>query len=269
MYNRDRDREEYERWHRYGRERGWVEKSRDEIASWFGDEEAERRRRMDRMEHDRERSSENLGDRYSERYSSRDIAQGHERFGSWPESSQYQQYRRNNEYGNRQPMQDRFPASDRFSGRNFDDHELRPYEGNWGTTRGRESEFTTGSGSYLAPWATSQSSLREMRGRRGPRNYKRSDERISDDIHEKIDRHLDVDAREVIIEVKDGDVTIRGTVFSRADKRLVEEMAEDVFGVKNVQNMLRVNREEAIPGESTSSLSGNSTSTDSRLTGKR
>lgn len=266
MYNRDRDREEYERWHRYGRERGWVEKSRDEIASWFGDEEAERRRRMDKLEQDRERSTERLTDRYNERYGAQDIQQGYERFGTRPEFSQYQQYRRDAEYGNRQAMQDRFPSSDRFSGRNYDDHELRPYEGNWGSTRGRESEFTTGGGSYLAPWAQSQSSLREMRGRRGPRNYKRSDERISDDIHEKIDRHLDVDAREVIIEVKDGDVTIRGTVFSRADKRLVEEMAEDVFGVKNVQNMLRVNREEAIPGESLGTRTSNSSVGGNRLT---
>ncbi|MBX9573325.1 MAG: BON domain-containing protein [Candidatus Obscuribacterales bacterium] len=266
MYNRDRDREEYERWQRYGRERGWLEKSRDEIASWFGDEEAERRRRMDRLEQDRERSSERYGDRHSERFGPQESMYGHERFGTWPESSQNLQYRRDMEYGNRMPMQDRY--SDRSPSRHFEDHEARPYEGNWGPTRGRESEFTTSGGSHLAPWATQQSSLRELRGRRGPRNYKRSDERISDDIHEKIDRHLDVDAREVIIEVKDGEVTIKGTVFSRADKRLVEEMAEDVFGVKNVQNMLRVNREEGIPGENLGTSTGNSATAGNRLTGK-
>lgn len=266
MYNRDRDREEFERWHRFGRERGWFEKGRDEIASWFGDDDAERRRKLDRMEHERERSSE----RFNDRYASNESMYGHERFGTWPDSSQMPQYRRDTEYGNRQPLQDRFSErySERHTGRHMDEHEVRPYEGNWGPTRGRESEFTTGGTSYLAPWAGSNpSSLREMRGRRGPRNYRRSDERISDDIHDKIDRHLDIDAREVIIEVKDGEVTIRGVVFSRADKRLAEEIAEDVFGVKNVQNLLRVNREESIPGEL--GTTNNTLSGENRLTGKR
>src|SRR5262245_32074059 len=42
--------EQYDRG-RYGRgdERGFLERARDEIKSWFGDDEAERRRRMDEM----------------------------------------------------------------------------------------------------------------------------------------------------------------------------------------------------------------------------
>jgi osmotically-inducible protein OsmY len=30
-----------------GEDRGWWDRASDEVASWFGDEEAERRRRMD------------------------------------------------------------------------------------------------------------------------------------------------------------------------------------------------------------------------------
>jgi hypothetical protein len=51
-----RDRESRD-WGRGDRnERGFFERAGDEVASWFGDDEAERRRQMDRMRDERERS---------------------------------------------------------------------------------------------------------------------------------------------------------------------------------------------------------------------
>jgi osmotically-inducible protein OsmY len=40
--------------------------------------------------------------------------------------------------------------------------------------------------------------------------------------------------------VKDGEVILSGLVIDRADKRLAEDIAESVSGVKNVQNNLRI-----------------------------
>lgn len=75
---------------------------------------------------------------------------------------------------------------------------------------------------------------------RWPKSYKRSDERIKDDIHEELIRHGRIDASDVEVQVKDGEVTLTGQVSSRHDKRIAEELAERVLGVHDVQNQLRV-----------------------------
>lgn len=48
-YDHDHDRHgrDYGEWRSYGEQRGFLEKAGDEIASWFGDEDAARRREMD------------------------------------------------------------------------------------------------------------------------------------------------------------------------------------------------------------------------------
>ena len=138
-YNRF-DRRESERGYYSGRndrddedERGWLERAGDEVASWFGDEEAERRRRMDEQ---------------------RDT---------------------------------------------------------YGRHRGR-----------------------------GPRNYTRSDERIREDINDRFTDNDYLDASEIEVEVSSGDITLSGTVDTRYEKRLAEDVAERVSGARNVENRIRV-----------------------------
>lgn len=118
-------------------DRGWWDKASDEVASWFGDEQAERRRRMDER-------------RYRNRYSG-------------------------------------------------DNH------------RGR-----------------------------GPRNYQRSDERIHEDINDKLTDDYYLDASNIEVEVENGDVVLTGTVETRFAKRRAEDLAEEVSGVGNVENRVRV-----------------------------
>ena len=127
-----------------GRDRGWWERVSDEVASWFGDEEAERRRRGDIREHGRS--------------------------------------------------------------------ELR--ETDEGAHRGR-----------------------------GPRNYRRSDERIREDVNDQLTDDFYLDASGIDVEVRDGEVILSGSVHSRRAKRLAEEIAEGVSGVTNVENRIRVRRE--------------------------
>lgn len=76
---------------------------------------------------------------------------------------------------------------------------------------------------------------------RPPRSYRRPDERILDDVHQRI-ATSGVDADEVEIEVSNGVVTVSGRVPRRFDKRVIEELAEQVFGVQEVQNHLRLAR---------------------------
>jgi len=78
----------------------------------------------------------------------------------------------------------------------------------------------------------------ELRGR-GPKNYRRSDERIKEDVNDRLgDGYLD--ATEIEVAVSNAEVTLTGTVQTRSDKRRAEDIAESVSGVSNVENRLRV-----------------------------
>jgi osmotically-inducible protein OsmY len=138
----------------YGRgdDRGFFERAGDEVRSWFGDEEAERRRRQDARE------------------------------------SGYGMY-----YG-----------------------------------QGYSQDYSRGYGSAYSG--------------RGPKNYSRSDERIAEDINERLMRHYEIDASDIEVHVRNGEVTLTGTVDNRRMKHLVEDIADDIAGVKDVNNQLRVNR---------------------------
>jgi hypothetical protein len=87
--------------------------------------------------------------------------------------------------------------------------------------------------------------VREATGRpsRGPKGYMRSDERIHDDVCERIARS-GVDADEVEVKVEKREVTLTGSVRSREEKWRLEEVVDDVFGVEDVHNQLKIARVE-------------------------
>src|SRR5579884_4198985 len=74
----------------------------------------------------------------------------------------------------------------------------------------------------------------------GPQNYQRSDQRILEDINDRLTEEPTLDARNINVDVHNGDVTLNGWVNSRQDKRLAEDIADSVTGVKNVTNNLSV-----------------------------
>jgi hypothetical protein len=76
---------------------------------------------------------------------------------------------------------------------------------------------------------------------RGPKGYTRSDERIHEEVCERIARS-GVDADEVEVRVEKREVTLTGTVRDRQEKWWLEDLADDVFGVEEVHNHLRVGR---------------------------
>ena len=91
--------------------------------------------------------------------------------------------------------------------------------------------------------------------RRGPKNYKRSDERIREDICERL-MQSDVDASEVVVQVTEAKVTLEGSVPERRMKYVIEDIVDQSFGVTDVDNNLRVLRpggESAWTGASRSS----------------
>lgn len=74
----------------------------------------------------------------------------------------------------------------------------------------------------------------------GPKGYKRSDDRIREDISERLEDHPNIDASNIEVTVNDGEVTLSGTVDDRRSKRLAEDVTENIRGVKDVHNQIRV-----------------------------
>jgi osmotically-inducible protein OsmY len=119
----------------YDRDRGWWDRTRDEVSSWFGDDDAERRRKMDRV--------------------------------------------------------------------------TGPHKG------------------------------------KGPRDYHRSEDRIREDVCYRLADDDLVDASDIQVQVKDDEVILSGTVNSREEKRRAEDLAESIYGIRNVENRIRVNRNDS------------------------
>lgn len=75
---------------------------------------------------------------------------------------------------------------------------------------------------------------------RGPENYQRSEEAIRADVCERLTRHGRLDASRIRVLVEQGEVILEGKVDSRVAKRMAEDTAETVAGVRDVQNRLRI-----------------------------
>jgi osmotically-inducible protein OsmY len=77
---------------------------------------------------------------------------------------------------------------------------------------------------------------------KGPKNYRRSDERVKEDVSDRLSDDHWLDASEIEVTVSSGEVTLSGMVKTRDDKRRAEQLAEQVSGVDNVQNNIRVQK---------------------------
>jgi len=79
---------------------------------------------------------------------------------------------------------------------------------------------------------------------KGPRNYNRSDDRIKEDINDRLSDDPMIDASDIEVTVNSGEVTLTGTVDGRNEKRRAEDLAEAISGVRHVENRLRVGKRE-------------------------
>lgn len=75
---------------------------------------------------------------------------------------------------------------------------------------------------------------------RGPKGYVRSDDRIREDVCDRLSDDSLVDASDIEVSVMGREVTLSGTVQSREERRRAEDCAERVTGVSHVQNNLRL-----------------------------
>lgn len=74
---------------------------------------------------------------------------------------------------------------------------------------------------------------------RGPKGWSRSDERVREEVCERLTEDRLLDARGVEVRVEKGVVTLAGEVPGPADVRLAEMLARDCPGVAEVRNELQ------------------------------
>jgi BON domain len=77
---------------------------------------------------------------------------------------------------------------------------------------------------------------------KGPKGYTRSDDRIREDVCDRLSDDDIVDASEISVQVKDGEVTLEGSVTDRHMKHRAEDIIEEVSGVRDVNNKLRTKK---------------------------
>ncbi|OLP62080.1 hypothetical protein BJF93_01100 [Xaviernesmea oryzae] len=203
-----------------------------------------------------------------------DDDRGYGRQGSPSRSSFGASYGNSNDYGS---------DYGRSSGRD-DRWSAGGYGGNTGEDRsswrsderGRSGEkrgFMDRATDEVASWFGNEDAERrrmmdQHRGK-GPKGYTRSDDRIRDDLNDRLADDGRLDASDIEATVASGEVTLSGTVTSRQDKRYAEDLAEAVSGVKHVQNNLRVKSSVDLLSDTdratTTNVSGSTASTAGRL----
>lgn len=132
-----------------------------------------------------------------------------------------------------------------------DKHRQQLYRGmpsvtnrSWGAPKEDDGFGYPGQGGYGESRQELSSRPTGHRGR-GPRNILRSDERIADDLIERLTRDEDIDASEILVAVDAGTVTLTGEVPERRMKHLAENLAVAVQGVRDVHNRLLVDNGSA------------------------
>lgn len=100
----------------------------------------------------------------------------------------------------------------------------------------------------------------------GPKNYMRSDERLTEEINERLTDDDDLDASEITVRVASGKVTLEGSVDQRWMKHRAEDIADACSGVKEVDNRIQVSSTGSSLGQG-SSLGGSTSRTGSTASG--
>jgi osmotically-inducible protein OsmY len=243
----------------------------------------------DNRDQDRSRN-ENYGSSFGERSSGRSYGnQGNfgnsdndynqrSSYGGYRGDTDYNDmYRRDNDYSSNRGMYGNSGGVNRGSS-NY----MGRSENDWGSRTNRgysDSDYGYRSGGYdddrnrndergwwdktkdeVSSWfgdddAERRRRMDEMRSHRGkgPKGYTRSDDRIKEDVNERLSDDPHIDASDIDVSVEKGEVTLTGTVDSRSAKRRAEDIVESLSGVKNVENRIRVSSNTGTSGISNTS----------------
>lgn len=147
---------------------------------------------------------------------------------------------RRNRFGEERPRHDHY-QDDQFK-RDYDP----TYEDEYGMRHPYEH------GGQLNRWSDDirSEASRENHSGKGPKGYKRSSERIREEACEILSKDWFLDASDIEVAVENNCLVLKGEVRTRRDKRHAEAIVENIAGIDDVQNQLKVtNKVEGwIPG---------------------
>ncbi|TCT08101.1 BON domain-containing protein [Aquabacter spiritensis] len=131
-----------------------------------------------------------------------------------------------------------------------------PQQSDWERDQRNDRGFWDRASDEVSSWFGDEAAERrrredEHRGR-GPKNYARSDDRVREDVNDRLTDDGLVDASEIEVSVAKGEVTLTGVVADRRQRRRAEDVAEQVSGVQHVQNNVRVRGTGTTPGSTAS-----------------
>ena len=238
-----------------GHERDWSDRAGDEVRSWFGDDKARQRRGHDERD-DRFPYGGYREDRASRWEGPRDDRDYYAAPGSYRTDDRgiHDRYRNRDEgYPYRDPADEYYRAA-REQREDYLRYEAQspgaevehrePY------TRHRGPQDADSASWAAKPWPRERGgywrqyeSQRAPYAGRGPKDYRRSDDRVREEICDCMTDDPLLDASDIVVQVSNGEVTLSGSVSSREQKRRAEDVADRVSGVKDVTNQLRVARE--------------------------
>jgi BON domain len=123
-----------------------------------------------------------------------------------------------------------------------------------------------GSSGYRGESRREQPGLLRRLFKRGPKGYQRSDERLKEDISERLMQSHDVDSSEVTIAVMAGKVTLEGTVPDRYMKHYIEDLVDACPGVQDIENRIRVDATSGMSTQTGTTTTGTTTTTSAQST---
>jgi osmotically-inducible protein OsmY len=143
---------------------------------------------------------------------------------------------------------------DRFEGRN--DHGRSWNNDGYGNKNSGSRDWWDRTTDEVASWFGDDDAQRRREvdkrtgphSGKGPKGYKRSDERIKDDVNDRLSDDSFIDASEIDVTCEDCEIVLTGTVDTKEEKRRAEDIAERISGVKNVENRLKVRSRENTGG---------------------
>jgi hypothetical protein len=97
------------------------------------------------------------------------------------------------------------------------------------------------------PGGQGQGQSQQRRSGNAPKGYKRSDDRIREDVCDRLSERWDVESMAIEVSVSNGEVTLSGSVPERGMKFRAESISDGVSGVSEVHNQLRVAQPQQQP----------------------
>jgi osmotically-inducible protein OsmY len=204
-----------------------------------GDYGREERRRINASNRDQYSNRRNIGSDYNQGWNQENYGTG---------------------YGNREDYDDRYrntgygESSGMTSG--YSNRDDRRRNDNWNqgnNNRNNDRGWWDRTSDEVSSWfgdddAERRRQMDKMSGPhrgKGPKDYQRSEERILEDVCHRLYEDDRVDASDIQVDIQKDEVILSGTVNSRDEKRRAEDVVESIYGVRNVENRIRVARNDS------------------------